>query len=47
MLAHNCAVLGIPVDTYRLFTADEPYYEMWLTMVVDKVNETNRRQMKK
>jgi hypothetical protein len=41
-LAHNCAILGIPVDTWRLFTVENPHYEMWLHMVVEQVHESRK-----
>ena len=43
-LAHNCAVLGVPCDTSRLF--GEPYsdYHLAVAMAVEAVSETNRRE---
>ena len=41
-LAHNCAVLGIPVDPYRLWKGDDPYFERWLSVLVDRVSATRR-----
>lgn len=41
-LAHNCAVLGIPVDPFRLYEGDDPTFESWLESVVDMVNQTNK-----
>lgn len=41
MLAHDAALLGIPVDTGRLFDGDERY-ELWIGTVVDLVADTRR-----
>jgi hypothetical protein len=46
MLAHNCAVLGISVDTYRLFSGDDPHYELWLSLLAEKVQATHRNSAK-
>lgn len=46
-LAHDCVLLGIPVDTWRLFYCDDPFYELWLTGLADRVHDTKRTQQKK
>ncbi len=46
-LAHDCALLGIPADTGRLFDGDDPNYELWLVGLVERVNHTKRTQEKK
>jgi uncharacterized membrane protein YeiB len=46
-IARGCAILGIPVDTYRLFAGDDPYYELWLDLLVEQVSDYNRRQAQK
>jgi hypothetical protein len=47
MLAHNCAVLGIPVDPLRLYQRDDETFMIWLEMVVDMVQATNKAAAKK
>lgn len=42
MLAHDAALLGISVDTGRLFDGDERY-GLWIGTVVDRVADTKRR----
>jgi hypothetical protein len=41
-LTHNCAVLGMTVDPAKLFYGDDPEYEFWLGMVVDRVHATQQ-----
>jgi hypothetical protein len=43
MLVHEAALLGIPVDTGRLFDGDD-HYELWLWAIVRSVKDTLRRQ---
>lgn len=43
MLVHEAAILGVPVDTGRLYDGDDPGYELFLWAVVDRVSETARR----
>jgi hypothetical protein len=40
-------MLRISVDSVRLYEGDDPNYELWLTMVVDRVNEKNRAEAAK
>lgn len=42
-LAHNAAVLEVPVDTALLFSGDA-YYSLWIDQVVDRVADTRRRE---
>jgi len=42
MLVHNAALLGVPVDTGRLFDGDE-LYEMFITFIVEHVQDTYDR----
>jgi hypothetical protein len=42
ILAHNAAVAGLHVDTSRLFDGDRDY-AMWVGIVVEKVDATNRQ----
>lgn len=44
-LAHNAAVLEVPVDTALLFSGD-PYYTLWLDQLVDRVGLTREAQMR-
>lgn len=46
-VAHDCAQLGIPVDTWRIYSGDDPLYLVWLSVVVDRVNSTNRANQSK
>jgi hypothetical protein len=46
-IAKQCAILEISVDTWQLFNNDEPYYEMWLDMLAQLVNDHNRSASKK
>lgn len=41
-LAHDAALLGIPADTGRLYDGEDPDYLLWLSQVVDRVNESRR-----
>lgn len=41
-LAHDCARLRIPYDSWRLYAGDEPGYELWLHAVRDRVNDSQR-----
>jgi hypothetical protein len=43
-LAHDCAMLGIPVAPERLYDGDDPYYELWLSQVLDRVLDSKRQQ---
>jgi hypothetical protein len=45
-LAHDAALLGIGIDTYTLFTAENSEYELWLATLVEKVNATHRAQQR-
>jgi hypothetical protein len=42
--AHNCAVLGIPFDSYRLFTEPPGDYWLALQLVVERVSQTNQAE---
>jgi hypothetical protein len=42
-LWHNAAVLGVPVDTGRLFDGDE-LYQLAFEMTLDLVIETRARE---
>lgn len=44
ILAHNAALLGIPVDAGRLYDGDDPYFERWLHSVSEMVFATLRKQ---
>lgn len=43
-LAHHAALLGIPVDTGRLYDGDDPGYELFLWALVERVQATLRQQ---
>jgi hypothetical protein len=43
-VAHDCAVLGIPCDTARLFDEPPGDYLLALQLVVARVSLTNRKQ---
>lgn len=43
LLAHDAAMLGLPVDTARLYDGDDPHYELWLWAVVDRLKDTVRK----
>jgi hypothetical protein len=43
-LAHNCAVLGIPFDSTRLFGEPPGDYDLALRLVCERVSATNRRE---
>jgi hypothetical protein len=43
-LAHHATIVGLNVDTYRLFTSENQQYALWLSTLVEMVNETNRQQ---
>jgi hypothetical protein len=46
-LAHDAALLGISVDTGRLYDGADPGYELWISSLVDIVNETLAREDRK
>ena len=46
-LAHNCAVLGIPFDSSRLFDEPPGDYMLALHVVVERVSDTNRREQQR
>ena len=46
VLTHRAALLGISVDTGRLYDGDDPGYESYLWAVVEQVADTVRRQQK-
>lgn len=41
-LAVQCALLGIAADPGRLYDGDDPFYELWLHEVVDRVAAAHR-----
>lgn len=43
MLAHNAAVLGVPYDSWRLFTERDPLHIEWLEDVVRQVRTTHQK----
>lgn len=43
-LVHEATLLGVPVDTGRLYDGDDPGYELFLWGVIDRVRDTVRRQ---
>jgi hypothetical protein len=45
--AHNCAVLGIPFDSGRLFTHAPGDYLLALQLVVERVSQTNQTERDK
>lgn len=45
-LAHNAAVLEVPVDTALLFGGDQ-LYAIWLDQVVDRVADTREAEMRR
>jgi hypothetical protein len=45
--AHNCAVLGIPFDSWRLFAEPPADYLLALQLVVERVSQTNRAERDK
>jgi hypothetical protein len=42
ILAHDAALAGLSVDTTRLYDGDDPYYELWLSALIDRLIETKR-----
>lgn len=40
-------ILGVMVDTFRLYEGDDPNYELWLMTLLDRVYETRRREASK
>lgn len=46
-LAHDCVILGISVDSKTLYDQDDPYYELWLSILRDQVLDTKRQQAEK
>lgn len=46
LLARDLSLMRIPFDSWRLFTATDPYYERWLGTVLDRVVEANRQAKK-
>lgn len=38
----RCAVLGIAADPGRLYDGDDPFYELWLMGVCERVEATHR-----
>lgn len=45
-LAHDAVLLGIPIDTWRLYAGDDPDYELWVSLLVDRVTSSKRRMAK-
>lgn len=45
-LAHDCALLKIPVDFHLLYTNDDPNYELWLEQLADRVSLTRKANAK-
>lgn len=39
-LAHDAALLGISVDTVKLYEGDDPNYELWLYALTERVRST-------
>jgi hypothetical protein len=46
-LAHDCAVLGIPFEMSRLLGEPPGEYALALSLIADRVSETNRRESEK
>lgn len=45
MLVHDCVMLEIPVDPFRLFEMDNPDFAIWLGRgIVERVRRTTREQ---
>lgn len=44
MLARDACLLGLTVDTWKIYTQDDPYYELWLSELVDLTNMTLRER---
>ena len=40
ILAHNAAVLGLQVDSWRLFAGEDEDYPLWLDEVLRQVGTT-------
>ena len=40
MLAHNAAVMGIPIDPKALYESDDPSYIVWLQTLAERVKQT-------
>lgn len=45
-LMYRCAMLEVAVDPGRLYDGDDPYFEIWLSTVLDRVNAKKREQSK-
>jgi hypothetical protein len=43
-IAHDCAMLGIPADTWKLFSGEDMNYAIWLDMVSDRVFASKKAQ---
>jgi hypothetical protein len=43
-VAYDCAMLGIPADTWRLFDGEDLNYALWLDVVCDRVHATKQEQ---
>jgi hypothetical protein len=43
-LAHDATLLGIPVDTGRLYDGDDPGYELFLWALITRLQDTIRQQ---
>lgn len=41
-LAHACVMLSIPFDSHRLYRMDDPMYELWLSVLIERVDVSNR-----
>jgi hypothetical protein len=41
-MAHDCAILGIHIDSWRLYSGFDHHYELWLETLTDMVNNTHR-----
>ena len=47
ILAHNCAVLGVPCDTVRLFGEPPGDYHLALEITCEAVAATERREQER
>jgi hypothetical protein len=45
-LVHDATMLGLTVDTARLFDKADPMYHTWLVALVERIYETRDRQRK-
>lgn len=47
VLAHDAAMYGLTVDTWRLYTGDDPEYELWLRGVTSMLHNSYRAAQSK